>query len=40
VLIGVVLPFSPLADVLGFTALPAAFLGTLAVMIVVYLVRP
>ena len=38
VLIGVLLPFSPLADVLGFTALPAAFLGTLAAMIVVYLV--
>ncbi len=38
VAIGVALPFSPLADVLGFTALPAAFLATLAVMIIVYLV--
>jgi Mg2+-importing ATPase len=38
VAIGVVLPISPLADVLGFTALPAAFLATLAVMILVYLV--
>ena len=28
VAIGVLLPFSPLADVLGFTALPAGFLGT------------
>lgn len=38
VAIGVVLPFSPLADVLGFTALPAGFLATLVVMILVYLV--
>jgi Mg2+-importing ATPase len=37
VTIGVWLPFSPLADTLGFTALPAAFLGVLAAMIVVYL---
>jgi Mg2+-importing ATPase len=38
VTIGVALPFSPLADVLGFTALPAGFLAALAAMIVVYLV--
>jgi Mg2+-importing ATPase len=38
VAIGVALPLSPLADVLGFTALPAGFLAALAAMIVVYLV--
>jgi Mg2+-importing ATPase len=38
VTIGVLLPFSPLAGVLGFTALPAGFLAALAAMIVVYLV--
>jgi P-type Mg2+ transporter len=38
VAIGVALPFSPLADVLGFTAVPAGFLAALAAMIVVYLV--
>ena len=38
VAIGVWLPFSPLAHVLGFTALPAGFLAALAGMIVVYLV--
>jgi Mg2+-importing ATPase len=38
VAIGVALPFSPFADVLGFTALPAGFLAALAAMIVVYLV--
>lgn len=38
VAIGVVLPFSPLADVLGFTALPAGFLAALVAMILVYLV--
>ena len=38
VTIGVLLPFSPLAHVLGFVALPATFLATLAVMIVIYLV--
>jgi P-type Mg2+ transporter len=38
VAIGVVLPFSPLAPVLGFTALPPGFLAALAAMIVVYLV--
>jgi Mg2+-importing ATPase len=38
VTIGVALPFSPFADVLGFTALPAGFLAALAAMIVVYLV--
>ncbi len=37
VAIGVWLPFSPFAHVLGFIALPAAFLATLAVMIVIYL---
>jgi Mg2+-importing ATPase len=38
VAIGVLLPYSPLAHVLGFTALPPAFLAVLAAMIVVYLV--
>ncbi|MGZ4426227.1 MAG: magnesium-translocating P-type ATPase [Gaiellaceae bacterium] len=38
VTIGVLLPFSPLAHVLGFVALPAGFLAALAVMIVIYLV--
>jgi Mg2+-importing ATPase len=38
VAIGILLPFSPLAHVLGFTALPAGFLGALAAMILVYLV--
>jgi Mg2+-importing ATPase len=38
VAIGVLLPFSPLAHVLGFTALPAGFLAALAAMILVYLV--
>ena len=33
---GVVLPYTPLAGIFGFTALPLAFLGILAVMIVVY----
>jgi Mg2+-importing ATPase len=37
VTIGVVLPFSPLAHVLGFVALPAGFLAALMAMIVVYL---
>ena len=37
VAIGVLLPFSPLAHVLGFRALPASFLAALAVMIVLYL---
>ena len=36
--IGVLLPFSPLAGLLGFTALPATFLATLVVMICLYLV--
>ncbi|HEY5113198.1 MAG TPA: magnesium-translocating P-type ATPase, partial [Coriobacteriia bacterium] len=36
-LVGLVLPFSPLAGVLGFTALPAGFLGILVLMIVTYL---
>ena len=37
VTIGVLLPFSPLADVLGFTALPAGFFGFLIGAILVYL---
>jgi Mg2+-importing ATPase len=36
-LVGLALPFSPLANVLGFTALPAGFLGILALMVVTYL---
>src|SRR5664279_442722 len=36
VTIGVVLPFSPLAQVLGFVALPAGFLAALTAMLVVY----
>jgi Mg2+-importing ATPase len=36
--VGVLLPFSPLASLLGFTALPAAFLAALVVMICLYLV--
>jgi Mg2+-importing ATPase len=35
--VGAALPFSPLAHVLGFKALPLAFLGVLALMIVTYL---
>ena len=38
VTIGVLLPFSPLAHLLGFVPLPAGFLAALAVMIVLYLV--
>jgi P-type Mg2+ transporter len=38
VAIGVALPFSPLAHVLGFTALPATFLAAVAAMTAVYLV--
>ncbi len=38
VTIGVLLPFSPLAHVLGFKALPIGFLAALAGMIVIYLV--
>ena len=34
---GVVLPFSPVAGVLGFTALPVGFLAILVVMVVTYL---
>ena len=34
---GVVLPFSPLAHLFGFKALPLAFLGVLALMVVTYL---
>jgi P-type Mg2+ transporter len=35
--VGVVLPFSPLAGLLGFTALPPAFLLILAAMVAIYL---
>jgi P-type Mg2+ transporter len=35
--IGVVLPFSPLAGLLGFKALPLGFLGILVLMVVTYL---
>ena len=38
VAIGVLVPYSPLAPVLGFQALPVGFLAALAVMIVSYLV--
>ena len=38
VAIGVALPFSPLADTLGFQHLPGSFLATVALMIVTYLV--
>ena len=37
VALGVALPYTPLAGFFGFRPLPAAFLGILAVMIVVYL---
>jgi P-type Mg2+ transporter len=37
VAIGVLLPFSPLADTLGFTRLPAGLLAALAAMIPTYL---
>jgi Mg2+-importing ATPase len=36
VTIGVALPYSPLAHVLGFTALPVSFLAALVAMIIVY----
>ena len=35
--VGVILPYSPLADVLGFEALPLDFLAVLALMVVTYL---
>ncbi len=35
--VGVILPYSPLADLLGFTALPLDFLAVLALMVVTYL---
>jgi P-type Mg2+ transporter len=38
VAIGVLLPFSPLAHLLGFVALPLSFLAALVVMIILYLV--
>ena len=36
-LAGLVVPFSPLAGVLGFTALPVGFLGILLLMVVTHL---
>jgi Mg2+-importing ATPase len=38
VAIGAILPFSPLAGVLGFTALPAGFFAFLVAMVLVYIV--
>jgi len=38
VLVGLLLPYSPIASWFGFSPLPAAFLAILAVMVVVYLV--
>ena len=38
VVVGVLLPFSPLAHVLGFTALPASFLAAVTGMTAIYLV--
>jgi Mg2+-importing ATPase len=38
VAVGVLLPYSPLAHLLGFTALPPGFLAVLVVMIPIYLV--
>ncbi|MGH3085588.1 MAG: HAD-IC family P-type ATPase, partial [Gaiellaceae bacterium] len=35
--VGVALPYSPLADLLGFTSLPLDFLAVLALMVVTYL---
>jgi Mg2+-importing ATPase len=35
--VGVVIPFSPLADTLGFTALPGRLLVALALMVATYL---
>lgn len=35
--IGVLIPYSPLADALGFTALPATLLVTIALMVITYL---
>jgi Mg2+-importing ATPase len=35
--VGVLIPYSPLADTLGFTALPATLLATIALMVVTYL---
>ncbi|MGV8977825.1 MAG: magnesium-translocating P-type ATPase [Cellulomonas sp.] len=37
VAVGAVLPFSPVASVLGFTALPVEFLGLLVVLVAIYL---
>jgi Mg2+-importing ATPase len=37
VLIGAILPISPLAQILGFRSLPVTFYGVLAVMVVLYL---
>jgi len=38
VCVGLLLPYSPIASWFGFSPLPAAFLGILAAMVVVYLV--
>jgi Mg2+-importing ATPase len=38
VAVGLFLPYSPFADTLGFTALPATFLAVLVALIVLYLV--
>ena len=35
--LGVIIPYSPVADLLGFTALPLNFLAVLALMVVTYL---
>jgi len=37
VAVGLLLPYSPIASWFGFSPLPAAFLGILAVMVVIYL---
>jgi Mg2+-importing ATPase len=37
VTVGALIPFSPFADTLGFTALPAGFFGVLALMVAIYL---
>jgi Mg2+-importing ATPase len=38
VVVGALLPYSPMADTLGFEPLPAAFFGVLVAMVAVYLV--
>jgi len=37
VAVGIILPFTPAARILGFVPLPAGFFGALAAMIVMYL---